>query len=113
MSEEIKACEDCRVPLIFTFSFVGKEWWCANCGRVETYFNGQPYIKKTKKVESMLNKMKKENSNYLRAEGILNGGAYATEYKGKKVEIKDLPESFIRKLKKDLKLWKPNKYVRR
>lgn len=32
MKQEIKVCDDCRIPLIWTFKWRGFEYYCINCG---------------------------------------------------------------------------------
>lgn len=32
MKKEITVCRDCRIPLIWTFTWAYNEWFCINCG---------------------------------------------------------------------------------
>lgn len=60
MSEHIGTmtiCSECRWPLVMTFFWPGKEWFCTKCRRREEFFG---YRTETVKLTAELEKQHKE-----------------------------------------------------
>ena len=101
----VKICIDCGAPLIYTFAFRGKEYWCPSCGYTSGIFGAGVDVPVTEELKEKLRMSKKKSKVFLHAHGILKGGACATDYKGKQTEIKDLPLEYMDQLRKDLEGW--------
>ena len=66
ISERLAVCS-CGTPLICTFAWSGKEWYCLNCGRLYTFF-GAHLLKTTpelwEKYEELRKNGKRSNRNF-------------------------------------------------
>jgi len=54
-SDKIRCCgnhTDYPTPVIPTFKFRGKEWWCPHCGAKYEFFDGFKYFHKNEDLEN-------------------------------------------------------------
>lgn len=57
--KEIKVCENCQTPLLFTFRWDYSERYCLNCGALGDMFLGEyaPLTKELRAKEKLVNKI--------------------------------------------------------
>ena len=53
-----------EVPLIFTFAFIGAEYWCPYCGNSSSMFGAGGEVEETPELIKRLNAYKKYSSEY-------------------------------------------------
>lgn len=67
-SDQIRCCAnhtDYPTPVIFTFKFKYKEYWCPHCGAKYEFFDGFKYLKKTTILEERLRLFEDISNEYL------------------------------------------------
>lgn len=106
--KKIKIC-DChnyRVPLIWTFAFVGAEYWCPYCGATRGMLGAGKNIPITKELYERFEKYKESSKDYLRAKSlqICNN----LMFEGKRITPDELPDEEKEKYVKIIKDWKYN-----
>lgn len=54
-------CKDCRWPLVMTFLFPGKEWFCTKCHRIDEFFGyGVETVRLTAQLEKQHNTARRQ-----------------------------------------------------
>ena len=110
MSEEkngIKICarhQDYRVPLIWTFAFMGAEYWCPYCGFTGGVFGSGIQVNKTPELIKRKESYEESTKEYLHAQGTTY--CSETKWNGKFIKPGDLPQEEKEKLKKIRKEYK-------
>ena len=107
MKEKIKICDNhsgYEVPLIWTFAFMGCEYWCPYCGFKGGMLGSGHDVEITDKLKIRLEKYKKFSNLYLNAKK--NFVCYKTEWMGKYLKPSDLPEKEKNRLRKIIDDWK-------
>ena len=59
MSKQIAICRYCKTPLIWTFAFIGAEYYCISCGSCTGMIGGADKVDETpelKKLKSSVNR---------------------------------------------------------
>jgi len=85
-----------EVPLIFTFAFPGKDYWCAFCGETDEMFGGRR-VERSQELDRRLETYSAAWSgkfNYLHGVGANYSVARMT-WKGRLVRLEDLPVKVI------------------
>lgn len=68
-NDKIKVCEcDCKTPLIWTFKFIGCEYWCPRCGYSSGMFGAGRNVTRTKEIEKSLEEWIVKATPYLQNE---------------------------------------------
>ena len=109
MSKEIKICESHQyyeTPLIWTYAFMGAEYWCPHCGNTSGMLGAGIEITETKELTKRHQAFIKYSSDYLHACGL----SYASEtmWKGKRIKPNKLPKYEIEKNRKIIEDWQHN-----
>lgn len=109
MSETIKICEnhDYEVPLIYTFAFIGAEYWCPYCGYTGGMFGSGKDVKVTEKLMGRLYLYKQHSKAMLDATGGLI--CCARKLNGGKIKPENYPENMRKELVEMAKNWEYNK----
>jgi len=105
--KEIKICEShqyYKVPLIWTFAFIGAEYWCPFCGYSGGMLGAGRDVPSTKHLVRKLEKYKKLSRLYLRA--VASQCASRVKYGGVWYDRYELPERAIKRLEKIRSQWK-------
>ena len=105
MVEEIKICDchDEQIPLIFTFAFNGREYWCPHCGYGAGMFGAGVDVPSTPKLEKLLEELKEKSKAFLQAKG--RQVCVELEYKGKRIKPTQLPEHEKEKDRETIRKW--------
>lgn len=101
----INICEDHQeypVPLIYTFAFIGSEYWCPYCGFHGDIFAGTS-IEATVELRQRAIKYREFSRDYLHARGVPH--CSSTMFEGKRVKPSELPEREINRLEAIRKAW--------
>ncbi len=107
MEDEIKICYnhlDYQVPLIWTFAFVGAEYWCPYCSYIGGMFGSGENVPATTKLAKRLKAYEKFTEDYLHANAIQV--CHQTKWKGKYIKPNDLPQEEKDRLEKIRGEWK-------
>lgn len=92
MAEGMRVCEDHPdyvVPLLWTFAFIGAEYWCPYCGYKSGMLGAGIEVEETSILEERRQKYKESSKMFLRAMG--RQIAVYTEYKGQRIKPSELP----------------------
>jgi len=95
-----------QTPLIWTFAFIGAEYWCPYCGYISGMLGAGTSVPETPELEERHNKFKEFSSDYLHAKGT-QICAY-TLWEGKKIKPFDLPQQEKDRLSKIIDEWRYN-----
>ena len=91
--DKIKICSDHQdkeeTPLIWTFAFMGAEYWCPFCGDTRGMLGAGENVPTTKRLKDRLANYKKLSSQYLRGNALLI--CASTKYKGEWIKPSELP----------------------
>ena len=95
-NEEIRICKhhqtEEKVPLIWTFQFMGSEYWCPACGDHVGMLGAGDIVKLSLELENSAKLWKDKGTLYLRAlHAIKENGRW--EYKNNMRPFNNLPES--------------------
>ena len=107
--DKIKICsnhEEYQVPLIWTFSFPGAEYWCPHCGYINGMFGAGEEVDETSELKKRLELFKKFSEGYLDAKGTQV--CDRTKWKGKYIKPVDLPDEEKHRLINIVADWKYN-----
>ena len=99
--KEIKICarhQDYQVPLIWTFSFPGAEYWCPYCGFRGGMFGSGMDFDETSELIKRKETYEKSSKEYLHAQGVTC--CSKTKWKGKYIKPGDLPQEEKDRLEK-------------
>lgn len=99
--KEIKICkehQDYKTPLIWTFAFIGAEYWCAYCGFTGGMLGSGIMIKETPILLKRKKSYEKSTGEYLHANGITY--CSKTKWKGELINPEELPQEEKDRLKK-------------
>jgi len=106
--EKIKICshhqEKEKTPLIWTFAFRQKEYWCPYCGYTEGMFGAGENVELTKILTNRLKKYKKKSRAFLSARSSIIC-AYLT-INGERRTFDSLPPQTRSYYKKKARSWK-------
>jgi hypothetical protein len=94
----IKICEshpDTPTPLIYTYAFMGAEYWCPFCGYNGGFFGAGTDVPETPELKKALEKWKAHTKPYLRALSLRVCHSFL--YKGKRITYKEYPENLKQK----------------
>ena len=94
----MKICPDHlenKTPLLWTFAFIGAEYWCHHCGYTAGMLGAGIDVDSTKELEEKLEKLKqsKEDGNigeYLHAHGVTC--CSETKFNDEWIKPEDLPQ---------------------
>lgn len=103
----IKICSGHRhdeTPLIWTFAFIGAEYWCPVCGYLGGMLGSGENVPLTPKLKNKLVKYRKLSKKYLKANGLLSCAYF--EYKGKKRKFSEMSKWFKTYWKNRSNEWK-------
>lgn len=93
MSKKIKVCSEHQAeqvtPLIWTFAFIGAEYWCPYCGNTSGMLGAGEDIDATPELVKLLTDYKKRSKQYLRGNALKV--CSKTKYKGKWIKPSELP----------------------
>jgi len=96
--KEIKICNnhDYKVPLIWTFAFMGAEYWCPYCGFEGGMLGSGKNVKKTKKLKIKRREYYKATKEYLHAHAVTY--ATGTKWEGETIHPNELPQEEKKRL---------------
>lgn len=103
----IKICDDhqeYKVPLIWTFAFMGAEYWCPYCGQTSGMLGAGTDVKSTKTLEKRLAFYEELSKNYLRVKG--SQCASSIKWNHKWYDRGEYPEAAKKFFAKAVKDWK-------
>lgn len=93
-TKQIKVCsyhQDQEVtPLIWTFAFIGAEYWCPFCGANMGMLGAGENVDATPELIERLNDYKKRSRQYLRGNSLLV--CAQTKYRGKWMKFSEMPK---------------------
>jgi hypothetical protein len=104
---EIKICsnhQEYKVPLIWTFAFIGAEYWCPYCGYTSGMFGAGVNVKSTLPLRRKLKKYEALSNKFLPAYGSTH--AISMMYNKVRYTQEALPEAARIKFKKIVDKWK-------
>lgn len=105
----IKICSnhsDYPVPLLWTFAFIGAEYWCPHCGYTGGMLGSGERVEPTPELLATQTAFKKLSKPYLHALAFSGrSGAEAVKYQGQWVKPKDLPTEYLAELQATIKAW--------
>lgn len=107
MKEEIRICsnhQDYEVPLIWTFSFPGSEYWCPYCGSHGGMFGTGKRVPLTDELAQRQINYKTISDDYLHAIGVRV--CSGTIWKGEIIRPENLPQAEKDRLNKIVEDWK-------
>ncbi len=93
-----------KVPLIWTFAFPHKEYWCPYCGYTVGMLGIGDSINVTKAVTKRLSLYEKFSVDFIHATGVLS--CCETTWKGERIKPQDLPKKEKQRLAKIRENWK-------
>ncbi len=107
-SEEIRICtshkDELRTPLIWTFAFIGAEYWCPYCGKNEGMMGAGEWVKSTAVLRNRLRRFKALSKDYLSAKS--SQVCVSMMWKGKEITPDQLPIEEKDRLQKAIDDWK-------
>ncbi len=92
--------------LTFTFVFPSKEFWCGYCGRTFAFFDDYDDEAYIPELEGMARWYKRHYRRYLRAVGLVWGGA-RLPFHGRTISFSDLSPHTKGGLQLTIDAWKP------
>lgn len=105
---EIRVCPnhpDYQVPLIWTFSFPGAEYWCPYCGYTGGVMGGGGSVEvRTLELNEREKKYNELSEEYLHAKGV--ECCVGLMWEGKEIHPDDLPDAEKDRLDKIRREWK-------
>lgn len=104
--DDIRICsnhQEYQVPLIWTFSFPGAEYWCPYCGYTAGMFGAGERVARTPELEGRLMQYKEFSSEYLHAIGVRV--CVGTTWKGRIIHPDELPQEEKDRLNEVVKNW--------
>lgn len=108
--KEIKICDshldELKTPLIFTFAFIGAEFWCPYCGKISGMMGAGKNVKSTARLRNRLRRFNKLSKDYLRSKSLLV--CSETLWNGKWIKPSEIPKEEIERLNTAAKNWKYN-----
>ena len=107
--KEIKICakhQDYRVPLIWTFAFMGAEYWCPYCGFAGSMLGSGIQVNESLELLKRKKAYEESTENYLHAQGTTY--CSETKWKGKYIKPRDLPQEEKDRLAKIREEYKHN-----
>lgn len=107
-TEIIRICKDhqeeFQAPLIWTFAFIGAEYWCPYCGRKEGMLGAGEKVKSTSVLRNRLRKFRELSEDFLDANCAQV--CISMEWKGKTITYDQLPQEEKDKKQKAINDWK-------
>ncbi len=94
------------VPMIYTFAFLGAEYWCPHCGYKCGMFGSMSRAPVTKELQARHDAFKEKYRSYLRAMSVLC--CISLDHKGVTMSPEDLPEETKQQHARDRETWKAN-----
>lgn len=96
MSKTIKICPNHqdkeKTPLIWTFAFIGAEYWCPACSYLSGMLGAGDDVPETKILKNRLKRYKKMARQFLRGNSLLC--CHSFKYKGERVKFKEMSKRF-------------------
>ena len=106
--DEIQVCPNHMdkelTPLIWTFAFIGSEYWCPACGYNSGMLGAGKDVKRTKVLENRLARYKVKSKKFLHATGLLVCSHFI--YKGKSKKFNEMSQRFKTYWINQSKKWK-------
>jgi len=104
---EIKVCGceiDYQVPLIWTFAFIGAEYWCPFCGSSVGMMGAGEDVPITKELVERSKKYKEFSKEYLKAKSTKVCSSLV--FDGKRISPDRLPDKEKERIDKVIEAWK-------
>ena len=105
----MKVCDNAihqrHVPLIWTFAFMGCEYWCPVCGMAGGMFGTGKSVQDTPVLDERLHDLENRTTDYLRARGKLI--ADRVEVDGVMVHRTEVPVQVYEDARKIVDAWVP------
>lgn len=93
-----------KTPLIWTFAFIGAEYWCPACSYIGGMLGSGENVPSTKRLKDRLDKYKKLSKKFLRANSLLYCASF--QYKGEQRKFSEMSQRFKTYWIKMSKEWK-------
>jgi hypothetical protein len=105
----IKICsqhQDYQVPLIWTFAFIGAEYWCPHCGNTSGMMGAGESVPITPELVALLQTFTRLSHPYLHARAWTGlSGAQAVKHNGEWVRPADLPADVLARHEAAVQAW--------
>ncbi len=110
VKKQIRVCDqhENKVPLIFTFSFPGSNYWCPHCGYTSRVMPKNSETKLTAPIEKLRDKNLEDSKEFLAAIKILKSPK-AVMWNNVRTKVEDIPAEDIEALQEIVDSYKYGK----